>query len=67
MADRRVARHCRVRLGKGFLEQDWDEICNVIGTDRGADRDKALAAAKGHVLAKGEIVGTYQQAQAPLK
>ena len=32
-----------------------------------ADRDDLLAAVKGHVLAKGELVGTYQQATDPLK
>jgi Raf kinase inhibitor-like YbhB/YbcL family protein len=31
----------------------------------GADRDQVLAAMQGHVLAKGEIVGTYMQAQTP--
>jgi phosphatidylethanolamine-binding protein (PEBP) family uncharacterized protein len=33
----------------------------------GADRDTVLAAAKGHVLAKGELVGTYRQAVTPPK
>ncbi|MGY8564503.1 YbhB/YbcL family Raf kinase inhibitor-like protein [Paracidovorax citrulli] len=33
----------------------------------GATRDEVLNAAKGHVLAKGSIVGTYQQTQPPLK
>lgn len=33
----------------------------------GADRDQLLAAAKGHVIAKGERVGTYGQTDAPLK
>jgi len=33
----------------------------------GATRDQLLAAAKGHVIGKGEAVGTYAQAQAPLK
>ena len=33
----------------------------------GADRDQLLAAAKGHVIAKGELVGTYQQTVAPPK
>ena len=27
----------------------------------GADRDKVVEAMKGHVLAKGELVGTYSQ------
>jgi Raf kinase inhibitor-like YbhB/YbcL family protein len=33
----------------------------------GADRDQVLAAIKGHVLAKGEIVGKYAQKQKPQK
>jgi Raf kinase inhibitor-like YbhB/YbcL family protein len=33
----------------------------------GADRDQVLAAMQGHVLAKGEIVGKYMQAQKPPK
>jgi len=33
----------------------------------GADRDQVLAAMKGHVLAKGEIVGKYAQKQKPQK
>jgi Raf kinase inhibitor-like YbhB/YbcL family protein len=33
----------------------------------GADRDTLLDAMKGHVLAKGELVGTYAQKQKPLK
>lgn len=33
----------------------------------GADRDTLVAAMKGHVLAKSELVGTYRQTIAPLK
>jgi Raf kinase inhibitor-like YbhB/YbcL family protein len=33
----------------------------------GAERDQVLAAMRGHVLAKGVLVGQYQQLQAPLK
>lgn len=33
----------------------------------GATRDEVLAAAKGHVLAKGTLVGTFRQTQQPLK
>ena len=33
----------------------------------GADRDQVLAAMQGHVLAKGEIIGKYAQAQKPPK
>lgn len=32
----------------------------MLDTPAGADRDAVLAAVKGHVLAKGEIVGTFQ-------
>ncbi|RYE90131.1 MAG: YbhB/YbcL family Raf kinase inhibitor-like protein, partial [Oxalobacteraceae bacterium] len=32
-----------------------------------ADRDQVLAAMKGHVLAKGEVVGKYAQKQKPQK
>ena len=45
----------------------------VLALDRilelapGADRDQLLAAAAGHVIAKGELVGTYRQEQPPLK
>jgi Raf kinase inhibitor-like YbhB/YbcL family protein len=34
-----------------------DAMLNVPG---GADRDTVLAAAKGHVIAKGEVVGTFK-------
>jgi Raf kinase inhibitor-like YbhB/YbcL family protein len=33
----------------------------------GAERDDVLKAMSGHVLAAGEVVGTYQQLVAPLK
>ncbi len=33
----------------------------------GADRDQLLSAAKGHVLAKGQLMGTFRQQTAPLK
>lgn len=33
----------------------------------GAERDELLTAMQGHVLAAGELVGTYQQLVAPLK
>jgi phosphatidylethanolamine-binding protein (PEBP) family uncharacterized protein len=33
----------------------------------GADRDQLLAAMRGKVLGKGELVGTFQQTVAPLK
>jgi Raf kinase inhibitor-like YbhB/YbcL family protein len=33
----------------------------------GSDRDTVLKAMQGHVLAKGEVVGLYQQTQKPLK
>jgi Raf kinase inhibitor-like YbhB/YbcL family protein len=45
----------------------------VLALDRtldvrpGATRDEVLKAAAGHVLAKGVVVGTYQQSDAPLK
>ncbi|MBB5734876.1 Raf kinase inhibitor-like YbhB/YbcL family protein [Xanthomonas arboricola] len=39
----------------------------MLDVKPGATRDQILAAASGHVLAKGETVGTYAQAVAPLK
>jgi Raf kinase inhibitor-like YbhB/YbcL family protein len=33
----------------------------------GATRDEVLSAAKGHILAKGRVVGKYQQTDPPLK
>jgi phosphatidylethanolamine-binding protein (PEBP) family uncharacterized protein len=44
-------------------------LCAGHDADRalGADRDTLLDAMKGHVLAKGELVGTYAQKQKPLK
>jgi len=33
----------------------------------GSDRDTLLAAMRGHVLAEGELIGTYGQVDAPLK
>lgn len=41
-----------------------DALLDLAAT---ADRDAVLAAAQGHVLAKGELVGTYQQAVEPTK
>lgn len=38
-----------------------------LPTMPGANRDALLAAMSGHVLAKGEIVGTYAQPQPPAK
>ena len=32
----------------------------MIDTPAGATRDQVLAAVKGHVVAKGELVGTFQ-------
>lgn len=39
----------------------------VLQVQPGADRDTLLAAMKGHVIAKGELVGTFKQDQQPLK
>ncbi|RYG94066.1 MAG: YbhB/YbcL family Raf kinase inhibitor-like protein, partial [Alphaproteobacteria bacterium] len=39
----------------------------VLTVAPGSDRDKVLQAMKGSVLAKGELIGTYQQALAPPK
>lgn len=39
----------------------------VLDLPPGATRDQLLAAAKGHVIGKGVAVGTYAQAQPPLK
>ncbi|WP_240653343.1 YbhB/YbcL family Raf kinase inhibitor-like protein [Sphingomonas crocodyli] len=39
----------------------------MVDVPAGADREMLLAAVKGHVLAKGELIGTYQQMQAPPK
>jgi Raf kinase inhibitor-like YbhB/YbcL family protein len=39
----------------------------VLQVPPGADRDTLLAAMRGHVLAKGELVGTFQQQVKPLK
>ena len=39
----------------------------VLDLPPGAKRDDVLQAAKGHVLAKGELVGTYRQSDPPLK
>ncbi|WP_442968244.1 hypothetical protein [Pseudorhodoferax sp.] len=33
----------------------------------GADRDQLLAAMRGGVLAKGDLVGTFRQQRPPLK
>lgn len=40
---------------------------SMLELPAGSDRDKVLAAAKGHVIGRGELVGTYQQAVAPPK
>lgn len=39
----------------------------VLDIAPGSDRDAVLKAAKGHVIAKGEVVGTYRQTVAPPK
>ncbi|MDV3467943.1 YbhB/YbcL family Raf kinase inhibitor-like protein [Stenotrophomonas sp. C3(2023)] len=39
----------------------------VLDLKPGATRDEVLDAAKGHILAVGETIGTYQQTDAPLK
>ena len=39
----------------------------VLDVPFGADRDKVLEAAKGHVIAKGELIGTYAQNIEPPK
>ena len=41
-----------------------DTVLDVLP---GADRDRVLAAARGHVVAKGRIIGTFQQTTQPLK
>jgi Raf kinase inhibitor-like YbhB/YbcL family protein len=40
---------------------------SALEVQPGADRDTLLAAMKGHVLAKGELVGEFQQTVKPLK
>jgi Raf kinase inhibitor-like YbhB/YbcL family protein len=37
----------------------------MLAVPAGADREAFLSAANGHVIAKGELVGTYQQAMKP--
>ncbi len=39
----------------------------MLDVPAGSDRDTVLKAMKGHVLAKGELVGVFQQKVAPLK
>jgi Raf kinase inhibitor-like YbhB/YbcL family protein len=39
----------------------------MLSTPPGAERDQVLGALNGHVLAKGELIGKYQQIQKPLK
>jgi Raf kinase inhibitor-like YbhB/YbcL family protein len=39
----------------------------VLDLKPGATRDEVLSAAKGHVMAKGELVGTYRQTIKPPK
>jgi Raf kinase inhibitor-like YbhB/YbcL family protein len=39
----------------------------LLDVPPGADRDQLLAAVRGHVLAKGELVGRYAQALRPMK
>ena len=39
----------------------------VLSVAPGAERDELLSAMSGHVLAAGEVVGTYRQLVAPLK
>ena len=39
----------------------------MLDVPLGADRDQVLDAMQGHVLAKGELVGTYAQKLKPQK
>lgn len=39
----------------------------MLALPAGADRDQVLAAAQGHIIAKGQLMGRYQQKVAPLK
>ena len=39
----------------------------MLGVPPGADRDQVLAAVQGHVIAKGQLSGTFQQKTPPLK
>jgi len=39
----------------------------VLSVPFGSGRDEVLAAAKGHVIGKGELVGTFQQTTKPMK
>lgn len=41
-----------------------DTMLNILP---GSDRETLLAAMRGHVLAKGEVIGTYRQATRPPK
>ena len=40
---------------------------SMVNVPAGADRDSLLAAIGGHVIAKGELMGTYRQPVAPPK
>jgi Raf kinase inhibitor-like YbhB/YbcL family protein len=39
----------------------------VLSLQPGSDRDQVLQAAKDHVIAKGQLIGRFQQTVAPLK
>jgi Raf kinase inhibitor-like YbhB/YbcL family protein len=39
----------------------------LLDVPPGAGRDEVLAAAKGHVIAKGKLIGLYKQTDPPLK
>ncbi|MES2207569.1 MAG: YbhB/YbcL family Raf kinase inhibitor-like protein [Pseudomonadota bacterium] len=39
----------------------------VLNVPAGADRDQVLNAAEGHILAKGELMGLFEQRQQPQK
>jgi len=39
----------------------------MLDVPAGSDRDQLLAAARGHVIAKGHLVGRYQQTVQPPK
>jgi len=39
----------------------------MLEVSAGAERDVVLEAARGHVIAKGELIGTFEQKQKPLK
>nr|WP_326540466.1 hypothetical protein [Pseudorhodoferax sp.] len=57
---------CKLRQANRYHFQVF-VLDAMLDLKPGADRDQLLAAMRGGVLAKGDLVGTFRQQRPPLK